>query len=150
MRRLGHGLTTTGQNILVVLPILSYTFKRVISTFAQYAIMHQWSCWACQLRVGKQSDRNHLHGTWAQACMHGRKQTCSKGVDMRAPRGLYVEDKIDLLMGYLVVNPVAALIGSVFGWQAKEKAKKVSSFPADMLIPHNCFRPYLPFWLFQA
>lgn len=48
-------------------------------------------------------------------------------------RGLYVEDKIDLLMGYLVVNPLAALIGSVFGWQAKEKAKKVSSFPDPAL-----------------
>ena len=42
-------------------------------------------------------------------------------------RGLYVEDKIDLLMGYLFVNPLAALAGSLLGWKAKEKAKAVSS-----------------------
>ena len=28
-------------------------------------------------------------------------------------------------MGYLVVNPLAALVGSVMGYKAKEKTKKV-------------------------
>lgn len=41
-------------------------------------------------------------------------------------RGLYIEDKIDLLMGYLVVNPLAALVGKVMGHKAKENAKKYS------------------------
>jgi hypothetical protein len=52
-------------------------------------------------------------------------------VDVQArSKGLYVEDKIDLLMGYLVVNPLAALIGTVFGWKAKEKTKKVGPIPS--------------------
>ena len=41
-------------------------------------------------------------------------------------RGLYIEDKIDLLMGYLVVNPLASLVGKVLGYKAKEKTKKYS------------------------
>lgn len=42
-------------------------------------------------------------------------------------KGLYIQDKIDLLLGYLLVNPLAAFIGSVMGWEAKEKTKKVST-----------------------
>lgn len=41
-------------------------------------------------------------------------------------RGLYIEDKIDLLMGYLVINPLASLVGKVFGYKAKQKTKKYS------------------------
>ena len=41
-------------------------------------------------------------------------------------RGLYIEDKIDLLMGYLVVNPLASLVGKVLGYKAKQKTKKYS------------------------
>lgn len=67
----------------------------------------------------------------AVCCLH-RADLGFECVQARS-RGLYVEDKIDLLMGYLVVNPLAALIGSVFGWQAKEKAKKVSSSPDPAL-----------------
>ena len=36
MSRLGHGLITTRQNTLFRLPILSYSFKRVIVTPAVY------------------------------------------------------------------------------------------------------------------
>ncbi len=40
-------------------------------------------------------------------------------------------------MGYLVVNPLAALIGSVMGYKAKEKTKKVST-PAVAVLKLMC------------
>ncbi len=46
-------------------------------------------------------------------------------------RGLYIEDKIDLLMGYLVVNPLAALVGKVMGYKAKEKTKMYSPLTSN-------------------
>ena len=46
-------------------------------------------------------------------------------------RGLYIEDKIDLLMGYLVVNPLAALVGKVLGYKAKEKTKMYSPLTSN-------------------
>lgn len=49
-----------------------------------------------------------------------------RGIHTVYARGLYIEDKIDLLMGYLVVNPLAALVGKVMGHKAKENAKKYS------------------------
>lgn len=49
-----------------------------------------------------------------------------RGVHTARSKGLYIEDKIDLLMGYLVVNPIAALAGKFLGYQAQEKAKKYS------------------------
>lgn len=52
-------------------------------------------------------------------------------------RGLYIEDKIDLLMGYLFVNPVAALAGSLFGWKAKEKAKAVRACTLSSVANHH-------------
>lgn len=47
-------------------------------------------------------------------------------------RGLYVEDKIDLLMGYCIVNPLASLAGKFLGYKAKEKAKAVQ--PCCLLL----------------
>ena len=55
-------------------------------------------------------------------------------------KGLYVEDKIDLLMGYLVVNPLAALMGTLFGWKAKEKTKKVEPLPLTRLLQAHCLQ----------
>lgn len=55
-------------------------------------------------------------------CAHGA--TCL--LAQAYTRGLYIEDKIDLLMGYLVVNPLASLVGKVFGYKAKQKTKKYS------------------------
>lgn len=63
-------------------------------------------------------------------------------------RGLYIEDKIDLLMGYLFVNPLAAFAGSVLGWKAKEKAKAVSwcqkivMHHAIYLLDEHCIRQH--------
>ena len=53
-----------------------------------------------------------------------------------------MEDKIDLLMGYLFVNPLAALAGSLLGWKAKEKAKAVSSLWLLQCVHHYSFVPY--------
>ena len=55
-------------------------------------------------------------------------------------KGLYVEDKIDLLMGYLVVNPLAGLMGTLFGWKAKEKTKKVGPLPLTRLLQAHCLQ----------
>lgn len=43
---------------------------------------------------------------------------------MRA-QGSYIMDKIDLLTGYLIWNPLSELLGKVMGAQAQSQAEKV-------------------------
>lgn len=65
------------------------------------------------------------------AHLQERVMVFHRGIHTAHSKGLYVEDKIDLLMGYLVVNPLAALMGTLFGWKAKEKTKKYSPLTAN-------------------
>lgn len=62
-----------------------------------------------------------------------------------------MEDKIDLLMGYALVNPLAALAGSFLGWKAKEKAKAVSLCPCSvgtdvLLFTYYISQPHQVSW----
>ena len=40
-------------------------------------------------------------------------------------QGSYIMDKIDLLTGYLIWNPLSELLGKVMGAQAQSQAEKV-------------------------
>ena len=49
------------------------------------------------------------------------------GVKTVRAQGSYIMDKIDLLTGYLIWNPLSELLGKVMGAQAQSQAEKVSA-----------------------
>ena len=53
------------------------------------------------------------------------------GVKTVRAQGSYIMDKIDLLTGYLIWNPLSELLGKVMGAQAQSRAEKVSAANCD-------------------
>lgn len=64
-----------------------------------------------------------VHGTCAGA-----------GIKTVHARGTYIMDKVDLLTGYWIVNPLARLLSRVWGQAPLEKAAKVCA------APHTCMQ----------
>ena len=57
------------------------------------------------------------------------------GVKTVRAQGSYIMDKIDLLTGYLIWNPLSELLGKVMGAQAQSQAEKVREWLWKLFLP---------------